>query len=549
MVGFALRAWGSWYGLPFTYFNDEYHEVMRAIALGAGSVDLERFSKGGLYLILFVEYGFIFAVQLVFGQVSGLNDFAGYFINHPTPFYLIGRLTVAAFGTLGILGLYRLANSLYGSRGAIIAASCLCILPMHVSLSRIIGVDVPMVTATIFAFRYMYEVQTLGTTRDLLLAAFFAALAATTKITAILLVIPLGICYLQALKNRAPFSHLTLSDFRPGIYAAVVYVGVLVITNPGVVYLFRLVTLFTNRAEDPTLGQAGEAIITESPNISLWQYYSNLVLMEVGLLFVIALIGIIWLRNYRISKFEVIVLLYCLLHFLAISATSSSLFYPRYALPLLVLALLLAGRPFFAGFSSRERWKNTSIVGLLAVWAAIAGSQVVSASVATVQTDSRTLAYRWLMENVPEGSRIAVEGARVAPKRSTVAIPESRECLVRRAEAWKLIEPDQAIFLEHKASAAKHGGFCLELLVDADVRSLDEYLALGVSGFVLRPDVIGRERELGEFGKQLLLDLRRHPEMRLAASFGFAGNIRLSPMIEIYVRTVRGPTGAELPEK
>ncbi len=52
-----LRLWGTWYGLPYSYYDDEYHEVMRALELGMGGFNFERTGKGGFYFLLFLEYG------------------------------------------------------------------------------------------------------------------------------------------------------------------------------------------------------------------------------------------------------------------------------------------------------------------------------------------------------------------------------------------------------------------------------------------------------------------------------------------------------------
>ena len=64
-IAVALRLWGIDYGLPFVYWTDEYHEVMRAMELGAGGFNFGRTSKGGFYLLLFFEY----AIYYVFLRV------------------------------------------------------------------------------------------------------------------------------------------------------------------------------------------------------------------------------------------------------------------------------------------------------------------------------------------------------------------------------------------------------------------------------------------------------------------------------------------------
>ena len=68
----AVRIWGLDFGLPYEGITykvvqiEESQEVMRALKLGAGEYSWS-FGKGGLYLLLFVEYGVLFAVSWLAG--------------------------------------------------------------------------------------------------------------------------------------------------------------------------------------------------------------------------------------------------------------------------------------------------------------------------------------------------------------------------------------------------------------------------------------------------------------------------------------------------
>ena len=81
LLGLALliRLFGIGYGLPYVYWIDEYHEVMRAMELGAGEFNLTRTGKGGFYFLLFFEYGVYFVVLKVAGLVSNAQAFAEHF--------------------------------------------------------------------------------------------------------------------------------------------------------------------------------------------------------------------------------------------------------------------------------------------------------------------------------------------------------------------------------------------------------------------------------------------------------------------------------------
>ena len=74
-IGLVLRLWGIDFGLPYeglTYEQltfEESKEVHRALKLGAGEYAWV-FGKGGLYYLLFIEYGLLFVVSWTLGWVS-----------------------------------------------------------------------------------------------------------------------------------------------------------------------------------------------------------------------------------------------------------------------------------------------------------------------------------------------------------------------------------------------------------------------------------------------------------------------------------------------
>ena len=105
VIGFALVIclFGINYGLPFIYWVDDYHEVMRAIELGAGKYDLLSTKKGGLYYLLFVEYGFYFVGLKLSGAIASTKEFAQLFARDPSMFYLMGRVTTVIFGSATVL--------------------------------------------------------------------------------------------------------------------------------------------------------------------------------------------------------------------------------------------------------------------------------------------------------------------------------------------------------------------------------------------------------------------------------------------------------------
>src|SRR5688500_12030475 len=122
-----LRLWGTWYGLPYSYYVDEYHEVMRALELGVGGFNLERTGKGGFYFVLLPEYGFYYVIIKLLGIVDSTREFAEYFVRDPSAFYLMGRVTAALIGTLTVGAAIYFGKRAYGATAGLMSGLFLSI--------------------------------------------------------------------------------------------------------------------------------------------------------------------------------------------------------------------------------------------------------------------------------------------------------------------------------------------------------------------------------------------------------------------------------------
>ena len=145
-LALGLRVWGIDFGLPYELTNDEGKEIIRAFKLGIGEYHW-GFGKGGLYYILFVEYGLLYVVWWLMGWVSSPREFAVLFIQDPSVFFLAGRLTVAIMGVLTILVIFLVGRRVYDWRVGLGAAFIGATALRHGSNSHIINVDIGMTLA------------------------------------------------------------------------------------------------------------------------------------------------------------------------------------------------------------------------------------------------------------------------------------------------------------------------------------------------------------------------------------------------------------------
>ncbi len=237
LIGLALliRLWGICYGLPFIYWTDEYHEVMRALELGAGEFNLSRTGKGGFYFLLFFEYGIYYGALKVSGssRLRG-NSQNSLFVIRPCSTswveqrqHCVGCATVAAAYYCGAAGIS-------DEGGSTLRRFFLPSTSLHIDLSHRVGVDVPMMLFASLALYFGLRIVAQGRRRDYVLAGLCAALATTTKLPGILVLLPLLIAhtYRVAETPGERMRWLTSRDFWLAVVDFRLGVGSLESRNP-----------------------------------------------------------------------------------------------------------------------------------------------------------------------------------------------------------------------------------------------------------------------------------------------------------------------------
>lgn len=535
VIAIVVRLWGTWYGLPFSYHKDEYHEVMRALSLGAGSFDLDRTTKGGFYFVLFFEYGIYYVVLKLSGAVASPLEFAQNFARDPTAFYLMGRMTAVVAGSFTVLLAFLLARRAYSVAAGVLAAIFLAINALHIDLSRVIGVDVPMTMLVACSLLFAWRVAEYGRTSDYLLASLFAALATTTKLPGVIVLVPLLMAHSYAIQRESGGIRAWLSK-RDFWFAAAVFLVVLVATNPGILFKSGYLSLFTETAG----GNGKEGVdaetayfVRERPNLYL--YYLFVVRDSMGWpLFILGLASLAFALLRR-TPLDLMLVVFALINYLAISSTTSDvLYYPRYALPIIFVFAVLAGRFLDETIGFASRWRSLVTIGALMLCAGPPIAQAMVTMNALARPDTRTLAAEWFEKNVPTGSHVLIESGKITADRATVPLRDSVAALERRIAHWRLVEPKQARYLELKLATHQGGGFNLELADLDEIASIEEYSQRGIEYFVVRPAYFLASRRAGTGSAALIRDLRSDSRVTLLKRFEGDTRTQLGPTIEIY---------------
>ncbi|HEX9746563.1 MAG TPA: glycosyltransferase family 39 protein [bacterium] len=147
--GLAVRIWGIDFGLPQRFHPDEPVVVTRAI-YGVASDEPDKWNPKAFHwpsmqiYLLGLEYEILFRIEKFKGTVDNRDpDFASFSLYYPGIFYYMGRVTTAIFGIGCIYLIYLIALPLIGMRGAIIASALGAIHPILIRHSRFITPDIP----------------------------------------------------------------------------------------------------------------------------------------------------------------------------------------------------------------------------------------------------------------------------------------------------------------------------------------------------------------------------------------------------------------------
>jgi 4-amino-4-deoxy-L-arabinose transferase-like glycosyltransferase len=401
-IAFGLRVWGSEFGLPaYTlYHPDEHALVERAAAiLWTGDWNLHLFNYPPFYAYL--QTG-TYALYFLWGTVQGLWQ---QIMPFPLPqYYHVGRVLTAAFGTLTVLLVYLIGRQLHRQRTGLLAAALLGGCYLHVIHSHYVTFDVMvgfLVTLTLLFSELIRERQE---ARWYFLAGLCAGLAGATKYNgAVAAVMPLVAHMLAAPWGEWGWLNgrllLTLAGFLLGFFGG----------NPFALgnlpdFLNGLATVLHHYGtEQPGFEGTGN-----------WRWYLRVFFTSADALWVVAgiagLAGILW-REWRKG---LLLLIFPVVYYLTISRFTVR--FERNMVPLLPFLALGGGWLLDTGaewLAHRFRRDGSASHALAALGAIVLLALPLAASISfdalISQTDLREVAGRWVDENIPGGSKIAIE--------------------------------------------------------------------------------------------------------------------------------------------
>jgi 4-amino-4-deoxy-L-arabinose transferase-like glycosyltransferase len=402
VLSFALRAWGTGFGLPAyaRYHPDEHALVDRAAKiLWTGEWNLGRFNYPPAYAYVQAAG---YATYFLYGVARGLWQQLPPFVL--PNYYQVGRLLTALFGTLTILVAYLAGRELWGRRSGLLAAALLGGNYLHIIHSHYATFDVMVGFWASLTLLFSVLLGERRQARWYLLAGLCAGLAGATKYNgAVVIVLPVMAHVLATrwgewgwLSGRL---FLALGAFLVGFFGG----------NPFALgnlpeFLGGLATVLHHYG-------------TQQPGFegtANWRWYPGVFLTSADAPWTV--VGAIGLLGVLVKEWKRGVLLLCFPVIYYIMVSRFVVRFERNMVPLLPFLAIGAGWliDMAAGFLARRFERTRLWSGLIAAFGVILLIGLpVTASImfdrALSQTDHREVAGQWVEQNVEPGSKIAIE--------------------------------------------------------------------------------------------------------------------------------------------
>lgn len=395
--GLILRLWGIGHGLPVVYNLDEYaHFTESAVKMFSAGYNPHYFQNPPAFTYL-LHVLFTFAYG---GPGAGLTV-RQLFNGDPTELYTIARVTSALMGVGAAWILYFAGKRMYGAGVGLVATAFISFTFLPVHYSHLALNDVPTLLPLCLGFFGLAGIIQKGRLTDYVIAGAGLGLATATKYTAAALSVSIFIAWaIRAFDDRENAKR----EFGYLVGAGAVAALVFVIANP---FSVLDADAFVSGVRRQQRLSAGVSKLG-TDDVTGWGYYAWTLTWGWGwipLALSLGGAGLALKRDWRKAlpwvAFAVIVWLFM---------GKQERFYARWLMPVYpVLAVFAAYAVIELANLARERWRVAAAVAIAAV--ALAGplAHVLHNNIVLTRSDTRDQAKAWLLENVGEGEKVAIE--------------------------------------------------------------------------------------------------------------------------------------------
>jgi hypothetical protein len=416
LLAASLRLYGIGHGLPFVYNPDEANIMARALSV-ARSLDPEYYLYPSFFFyFLFAVMGVLFILGRMLGRYPSLSAFQARFFEDPTDFYLAGRGVVVLLALATIVLLERLVSRHFGKLAGRAGAFFTAVAYFHVRDSHYLKHDVAAGFLVVVSLWAVDRAMTRKTLSSYLLAGASLGLAFATHYYFIFLAPAFVLCHF----THGP--HQGRHGFTRVAAAGAASAATFFLLSPFV--LLRLPTALEHMRANRqvVVDRSGSGLF---PSLGL---YTEFVLEQgLGYLLSALVVAGFFLIARRGAKSLSLWAAFPLMFFLFLSYTFFAGRYLNPILPCLAAAAGLAVEAFGARFGAKAAAALALAAAVQPLYYALQVDRLFASQ------DTRTLARAWAVENLPPGTRVALQSYSVPLPQSKESFRES--LLANEAEA------------------------------------------------------------------------------------------------------------------
>ena len=417
LLGAVLRLVGITYGLPAVYNPDEIAIMNRALGLSQTGLDPQNFLYPSLYFyVLFAWEGAWFVLGRLGGLYESLGHFERTFFLDPSALYIAGRLFSVICGVATILVTFRLAHVLAGRFAAFAAALVVAVSPLAVRDAHYVKHDVPVTLLIVLTHLVLArELTDPGKTRRTWIAGLIAGLAMSTHYYAVFLAVPVALVPWHPTTPDESLSTRVRRLTGAGVAAAVAFFAAspFLLVRP----LTAIRDVVANR--EIVVDRATASTGAFGSMAFYLDWLTRDVIGTAGFLLaaagVVALTTVDWRRAGFLLMFPALFLL-----FIANTYPAS-----RYLNPVVPFAAVLAGAAVSWLRASSRPALRAFALALLAIAAIEGAVGSLRLDRFFTETDTRTLAERWIEQHVPDGASILIQPYSAPLRMSKPALAEA----------------------------------------------------------------------------------------------------------------------------
>ena len=396
-LALVLRLWGLRSGLPWAYNVDEaQHFVPLAIGMLHGNLNPNGYFAN--------PPAFTYLLAGLFKLWLGGNAGQVYASDHSSEVWVIARVASAVLGTVAVWLLYLAGARLFDRRAGLLAAALMAVAFLPVFYGKLALNDSPTLAPVCLSLWGSAGIVRLGRRRDFAIAGLGLGLAAASKYTGGIVVLPLIVAAASRLRSREDrwLAPLLLT------WSGVIALAAFIVANPYAVIDFHsfINQLAHQSAESEINGKLG---LTHGSGVF---YYLWSLTWGVGWAPALAALAGGVLLALRRDFWTVALLVPVVVVFLAFMGLQGR-YFGRWLMPIVpVICLLGAAAAVTAvDFAVRAKpWLRAAVllfVGLVMCAQGLVYS--VHSGVVNARVDTRNAARAWLVAHVAKGARIVVE--------------------------------------------------------------------------------------------------------------------------------------------